>query len=89
MSLKTVIQGDCAHDVKVTFMKRVGYLISVFTNGAKNQTAVVRDRIDIGPAIRSMLRMEDKCGNSSGMARRSRFRHWEKLSKRESPAPER
>ena len=80
MGLRTVIQGDCIHDVKVTFMKKVGYIISVFTNGIKNQTFTVKDRIDIGPEIRSMLRMEDKCGNWSNMAHRSRFRHWEKLT---------
>ena len=80
MGLKTVLLGECTHDIKVTFLKKVGYIISVITDGIKNQNSVVKDRIDIGPEIRSMLRMEDKCGNISKMAERSRFRHWEKLT---------
>ena len=79
-----VIQGEGIHDVKVTFMKKVGYLISIFTNGTENQKSKVKDRIDIGPEIRSMLRMEDKVGNISKMAKRSRHRHWEKLTKYEN-----
>jgi len=79
--MKHVFQDSCQHAVKVTFMKKIGYLISVFTNGVKNQTSVTKERIDIGPTIRGMLRMEDKCGNYSNMAHRSRLRYWEKQDK--------
>ena len=36
--------------------------------------STVDDRTLIGAEIRSMLRMEDKCGNISGMAYNSRMR---------------
>ena len=48
--------------------------IRVFVNDEINQESTVEDRTLIGPEIRSMLRMEDKCGNISGLAHNSRFR---------------
>jgi hypothetical protein len=81
--VKLVLQGDCTHEVKVTHMKKVGYLVSVYTNGVKNQTRVAKDRIDIQTTIMGMLRMEDKCGNISDMASKSRMRRWKKESERE------
>ena len=76
--MQRVMVWPCTHDVKVTFLKKVGYGIRVFLDGVVNQSGVVRDRLDIGPAIRDMLRMEDKCGNYSKMADRSRHRPGEK-----------
>jgi hypothetical protein len=82
--MKTLLQGDVEHEVKVTFMKKVGYLVSVFTNGKKNQTGVAKARSEVGPLIRSMLRMEDKCGNYSKMAHSSRLRPGRKAAKNNS-----
>lgn len=76
--MKQMLLGSVTHDTKVTHLKGVGYGVRVLTNGIVNQETVVESRIEIGPAIRSMLRMEDKCGNLSDMADRSRFRPGEK-----------
>lgn len=65
---------NCTHEVKVTFIGGVGYCIRVFVNGELNQESVVGDRLDVSPEIKSMLRMEDKCGNYSDMASSSRMR---------------
>ena len=81
MGLRTVINGPSIHDVDVTYLKGAGYSIRVLVDGKVNQTSVVKDKIDVGPEIRSMLRMEDKCGNISNMAHRSRMRPGEKEHK--------
>lgn len=65
------------HEVRVTNLK-IGYGIRVFTNGHLSCESLVPDRIDIGPQIHEMLRMEFKMGNWSDMADRSRFRFFEK-----------
>jgi hypothetical protein len=67
-----------AHTTKVTYLKGVGYGVRVFTNGNLSQETIVDDRIDVGKAIRDMLRMEDKCGNISKMAHSSRHRQGKK-----------
>lgn len=74
--------GKVVHDTKVTHLKGVGYGVRVFVNGELNQEDVVDSRDKIGPAIRSMLRMEDKCGNISSMADKSRHRPTTKELKR-------
>lgn len=58
----------------MTHLKGVGYGVRILLNGQVNQEMVVESRTEIGPAIREMLRMEDKCGNISGMADNSRHR---------------
>ena len=72
--MKRVICGDVEHDVKVTRVAPGVWGIRVFVNGEINQESSVDDRTRIGAEIRSMLRMEDKCGNFSGMAYNSRMR---------------
>jgi len=79
--MKRCIVGDCEHDVKVTRIKGVGYGIRVYLNGEINQECTVESRDQIGKAIYQMLRMEDKCGNISDMASRSRHRYNEKLNR--------
>lgn len=76
--MQQMLLGEVNHEVKVTAIKGVGLGVRVFTNGKLNQEVVVDNRIKIGPAIRDLLRMEDKCGNISKMADRSRFRPGEK-----------
>ena len=72
--MKRVFCGDVGHDVKVTRVAPGIWGIRVFVNDEINQESTVEDRTLIGPEIRSMLRMEDKCGNISGLAHNSRFR---------------
>jgi len=79
--MKRCIVGECEHDVKVTRIKGVGYGIRVYLNGEINQECTVESRDQIGKAIYQMLRMEDKCGNISNMASRSRDRYNEKLNR--------
>ena len=76
--MKYVLMGPVEHTTKVTFLKGVGWGCRVFVNGELNQETVVKHKDEIGPAIQGMLRMEDKCGNLSDMADRSRHRKWEK-----------
>lgn len=76
--MKKVLQGDVQHDVKVTRLKGVGYGVRVLVNGQVNQQAVAGSRDKIGLVARSMLRMEDKCGNLSDFAHRARHRVGEK-----------
>ena len=77
-----VLQGSVEHTTKVTFLKGIGWGCRVFLNGELNQETVVKHKDEIGPAIQDMLRMEDKCGNISKMASRSRDRKMEKRIKR-------
>lgn len=77
-----VLLGWCTHRVKVTRVPGHGYGIRVYTNELLNQESLVQDKIDIGKEISLMLRTEDKCGNWSKMASRSRMRPTEKHNKR-------
>lgn len=81
--LKKVLQGCVEHDVKVTFLGK-GYGIRIMLNGEINQESFVKHKDEIGKEIQSMLRMEDKCGNISNMAHRSRMRPHEKANKRKN-----
>lgn len=78
----TVLMGEVTHSVKVTFLKGVGWGIRLFVNGKLNQQDVAQTREEIGPKARSMLRMEDKCGNVSDYADKARFRVGRKESER-------
>lgn len=71
--MKSVMLGQCTHNVKVTRIG-TGYNIRVFANNVINQESRVYDRKHVGMEIQDMLRMEDKCGNLSGMAHSSRVR---------------
>jgi hypothetical protein len=75
---KIVIQrlmlGAVEHSTKVTALGKGLWGCRVFVNGVLNQEIVVDNKADICKAIRSMLRMEDKCGNISKMASSSRMR---------------
>lgn len=73
-----VLADKCTHTVKVTRIPGKGYGVRVYLDGVLNQEEVVQDRCDIGPAARSMLRVEDKCGNISEYADRARHRGTEK-----------
>jgi hypothetical protein len=77
--LKKVLQGPVEHDVKVTFLGK-GWGIRIMLNGEINQESFVKHKDEIGKEIQSMLRMEDKCGNISNMAHRSRMRPHEKAN---------
>lgn len=70
-----VLLGPVTHEVKVTRLKGIGWGIRVFVNGELNQEAKVESRLEIGPTAKSMLRMEDKCGNLSDYADKARFRN--------------
>lgn len=76
--LKKMMQGPVEHDVKVTHLKGVGYGVRVLVNGEVNQEGIAPTRGDIGHVARSLLRMEDKCGNLSGQADGARFRRGRK-----------
>ena len=73
-----VLQGFVEHSVKVTYLGKGLYGCRVYVNGELNGEEVVYGREAIGPACRSLLRMEDKCGNLSNFADRARFRIGEK-----------
>jgi hypothetical protein len=73
--------GDVEHTTKVTNLGK-GWGVRVFVNGEVNQEEFVRHKDEIGPSIRSMLRMEDKCGNISDMASAARMRPGIKRNKR-------
>lgn len=72
--MKRVLCEEVEHDVKVARVAPGIWGIRVFVNDEINQESTVDDRTLIGPEIRRMLRMEDKCGNISGLAHNSRFR---------------
>ena len=74
LTLQRMLQGDCEHRVQVTRIGD-GYNIRVFTNDTLNQEARVYDRQHIGTEAKSMLLMEDKCGNISKYADAARFRN--------------
>lgn len=70
-----VLAGECQHEVKVTRVAPGKWGIRVYVNKILSQESVVQCRSEIGNEIRSMLRMEDKCGNISDMASASRDRN--------------
>ena len=75
---KKVVLGRVTHTTKVTCLGK-GWGVRVFTNGEVNSEAFVTEKHEIGPAIRAMLRMEDKCGNYSEMGSHSRMRSGKKV----------
>jgi len=80
MRIQRSCVGACIHEVRVRRIG-IGYNIRVFINGEINQECRVYERRDISSEIYQMLRMEDKCGNISKMASRSRERFNEKLNR--------
>lgn len=88
-----MLLGQVNHTVKVTYLKGKGYGVRVYINGELNQEALALTKQDIGPTARSLLRMEDKCGNWSDYADQARHRITRKeLKRREedgklSPSP--
>lgn len=72
--LVLLFQEECNHKIKVTHLKGVGWGVRLFTNGTLNQEGIASTRKEIGPLCRSMLRIEDKCGNWSKYASSSRHR---------------
>jgi hypothetical protein len=69
-----VLQGQVKHETKVTHLKGKGWGVRVYQDGKLVDETLVDNRVAIGPAIRAMLRMLDKCGNCSDMAHNSRMR---------------
>jgi hypothetical protein len=74
LPMQSMLQGACEHEVVVTRIG-TGYNIRVYMNDTLNQEARVYDRMDIQSEAKSMLRMEDKCGNVSKYADAARFRN--------------
>jgi hypothetical protein len=71
--MKYTMLGEVDHEVVVTRVgKRWG--VRVLVNGETNQEMRVCLKVDIGRAVREMLRWEDKCGNWSDMSSKSRDR---------------
>jgi hypothetical protein len=64
--------------VKVTRLKAVGYGIIITILGREWCRRTVESRQEVGPAIKSDLRMIDKCGVRSPMADASRHRGYRK-----------
>lgn len=79
LRMQKTMADTCDHEVKVTRIGD-GYNIRVFLNGALNQESRVYDKEDVSKEIYQMLRMEDKCGNISGMASASRDRYSRKMN---------
>jgi hypothetical protein len=71
----------CQHEIKVTYING-GWNVRCFTNGEVNQEIRVFKKKDVGWAARDMLRWEDKCGNWSDFASKSRHRAGIKSNKR-------
>ena len=70
-----VLMGECVHTTKVTRIAPGKWGIRIFVDGKLSQESVVQCRSEISKEIKSMLRMEDKCGNVSDMAHASRVRN--------------
>lgn len=66
-------KNDVEHDIKVTKIGK-GWNIRCFRNKEIVEEIRVYARVDIGVAIKQMLRWEDKIGAISGMAINSRKR---------------
>lgn len=75
LSIQRILVGNCTHTVKVTRICD-GWNIRVFLNDVLNQEVKVFDKSFIGSCIASMLRIEDKNGNISNMATKSRERNF-------------
>ena len=74
MRMQRMFVDNPEHTVKVTYLGKGKWGCRVLINGRVNQEIEVRSKEDIGPACREMLRWEDKCGNISQFASRSRDR---------------
>lgn len=72
--MKRLLMGTVEHTVKVTRLKGRGWGVRVFVNGILNQEDLAITQSDIGRVARSLLRMEDKCGNLSDFAHTARHR---------------
>ena len=72
--LQRCLVGECEHEVTVRCING-RYHVRVLLNGDVNQEAVCESKLDIGWTARSLLRMEDKCGNISNFASSARERH--------------
>lgn len=70
--IQRVLLGECKHEVTVKNINRQ-YHVRVLTDGQINQEAIC-SKENIGITARSLLRMEDKCGNISKYAHSARFR---------------
>jgi hypothetical protein len=81
-----LLQGVVEHSVKVTRIPGVGFGVRVFVNGTLNQEDIALTRMEIGHVARSMLRMEDKCGNISNFAHSARMRPVMKVLARKTVA---
>lgn len=66
----------CTHEIRVRRIGK-GWNVRLFTNGELNQEIRVYRKLDIGTAARTMLRLEDKCGNWSKFAMAARKRMWD------------
>jgi hypothetical protein len=74
------------YSTQVTYMGMAnGWGVRVLHNGKVIDEVLVSSKDLIGPAIASMLRMIDKCGNPSSMASASRDRQWYKLTQKGKP----
>ena len=76
--MKSMLIGECEHTVKVTYLGKGLYGCRVFVGDVLNAEGVAYGRDQIGLVCRSLLRMEDKCGNFSHYASRARHRIGEK-----------
>lgn len=72
--IQRCLVGECEHEVTVRAINGQ-YHVRVLLNGAVNQEAIARSKVDIGFTARSLLRWEDKCGNISQFASSARERH--------------
>lgn len=71
--LQRIYFDEVNHEVTVRYINGK-YDCRVFTSDILNQEAVCKTKNLIGFTCRSMLRMEDKCGNISEFADSARFR---------------
>lgn len=71
--MNIILAGEVSHEIKVTRLNKT-WGVRCFTNGQLNQEIQVQCQQDIAVASAEMLRLEDKCGNHSGMATASRER---------------
>lgn len=71
--LQRCLVGACEHEVRVRCINGQ-YHVRVILDGVLNQEAVAHSKADIGYTARSLLRMEDKCGNISAFASAARDR---------------
>lgn len=72
--MQSMLNGLVIHSIKVTYLGNNWYGCRCYLNGELNQEIQVEGKENIRAACRSMLRMEDKCGNISNYAGASRMR---------------